>query len=102
MPQFTATVEAQHASELRAKRDMTDAQMAREYLNPPSAKTLRERREGDTRTRRHWIREAADRAFSSAAMDAYDLGVESLDDMTVTVTVRDLVATAVLNLPESN
>lgn len=107
MPQFTATVEAQHAPELREKRDRTDAQIAAEYrftgvTREGMAKAVRKDRRSATRTRRSWVKDAAEHALNRAAMDAYDAGHEALDDMTISITVKDLVATAVLTLPETN
>ena len=107
MPQFTATVEAQYAEELRAKRDRTDGQIAAEYrftgvTRDGMTKAVRQDRKSATRTRRSWVKDAAEHALNRAVMDAYDAGHEDLDDMTITITVKDLVATSVLTLPEGN
>lgn len=106
MPQYTATVEAQYADELREKRDRTDEQIAREFFFLTDAQERREAvkdtRKKDAYTRRNWNREAAERAFSEVCMDAYDDGFETLDEAEVTLTIRDLTATAVLTLPEKD
>jgi hypothetical protein len=101
MPQFTATVEAQYADELRETRDRTDAEIVRGYLQPISAKRIAKDRAVAAISRNNWVREAVQSAISRTCMDAHDAG-HTLDDMSVTVAVSDLVATATLTLPEGN
>lgn len=106
MPQFTSAVEAQYADELRERRDMTDDEMAKGYffIQDPQelSKVLKRDRKRDTYTRANRLKEAAGHAFNRACMAAYDAGVEALDGASVTITIEDLTATAVLTLPEKD
>lgn len=83
---FTSTVEANHAAELRAKRDRSEDDI--------------------DNARRTW----EGRAMESAVADVLDQAREAawttltteggdLDGASITVTISDLVATATLTLP---
>lgn len=110
---FTASVEADHADDLRAERDRSDADIRREFFQPLDAQDLSEQRAHAAVTRLTWTRDAVDRAVARAITAAADtLRFDYLDECgdpaempdvdlegaTITVTVSDLTATATLTL----
>lgn len=112
---FTATVEAQYADEMRARRAKTDTEIAAEYPVRPSRERVERHRAADTSTRTRWERDAAERALAQVTRRAREgvtrpygqpgvdeglLPTRDLDGATITITIRDLVATATLTVPE--
>lgn len=111
---FTSTVEANHAADLRAKRDRTHADIAAEYRFAPSPGRIALDRASADATRRTWegramesavadvldqAREAAVTTLTTESGDSAEVIVGDLDGATITVTISDLVATATLTLP---
>ena len=113
---FTATFEAMHADELRAKRDRTDDDIRGEFIQRIDATRIARERAREAATRGRWERDAAVAAVHialNAASDAAAQEFESLDypgdkvfiealdleGATITVTLADLVATATVVVP---
>ena len=117
--QFTYEFEALYADELRAKRDMSDEEIRRTYVRDPGPQIIDRARALNDVTRRRWERDAIERAIAGVLNRAehaahrefpdFDnsdatttVPVGSLEGAVLTVTVRDLVATATLTLPKQN
>lgn len=112
---FTARVEAQYADDLRAKRDMSDLNLADDFVRPTKALITRERAL-HTNTRGRWQRDAIIDALHRALNDAddasrrdvqsYDSDDETMsiiacdyDGATISITMNDLVAEVTVTLP---
>lgn len=95
------SVTAQHAEQLRAERDITPEQHYEEHWGiwrRDSARVrygMAEQRKGWAETRRYWTQRAVVDAVSSATNRISEqLPDADLEGLSVTVTVKDLVATA--------
>ena len=111
---FTATVEAQYADDMRTTRDLTDAAIRDGFIMPIDDQRIAEERAKGATTRRGWEEEAIKSAVSRVLLKARDASVQTfgdedgryyiatgdLDGAALTITVRDLVATATLTLPQ--
>lgn len=105
---FTSTVEASYASELRARRDRTDAQIAGEFPLTPSSERIARARQEDASSRRFREKEAMVEAVQDVTSRWWEYARDTeratgaaidFDGVSVTVTLSDLVATAVLTDP---
>lgn len=64
---LTYTVEAQHAAELRIKRDLTDTEIRSDFLQSITDDRLAVERARATNTRRNWERDAIESAVGGVS-----------------------------------
>ena len=98
---FTVTEEANHAASLRARRDLSDDDIAQDYAGSTQSgmrEFVAEQRGDDAYDRRFWQSEAMRTATAQAVKAATSAGVDDLDGATVMVTLDDLVATATITV----
>ena len=91
---YTKSIEVEQAEYHRERRDMTDEDMALEYMNP-TPELIAEARTQDSMQRNYWTREAVERAVQNLLRKASTASVP-LDNVRIEVSVSDLVATATL------